>query len=129
LDLEQYRQNWAIKKSWYDKHFPKQPITTEESSTLSQKSLQIIQSLLQDALPSIQSQPISSTEAIQAKILTEGRTDWKHLKAALARFKKDGYFSNLLIEFQEIEEDAAPFLALNRQNLLFVFLTVMFPRL
>lgn len=35
LDNDEYAANWAIKKSWYDKHFPGQLITTEESPILS----------------------------------------------------------------------------------------------
>lgn len=38
-------------------------------------------------------------------IVTEGRTDWKHLKAALNRFQLNGEFIGLDIEFFEYEED------------------------
>ncbi|MEA3408593.1 MAG: reverse transcriptase domain-containing protein [Chloroflexota bacterium] len=37
-------------------------------------------------------------------IVTEGKTDWKHLKAALAALKADGYFRELDIEFLDDEE-------------------------
>jgi ATP-dependent DNA helicase RecQ len=44
LDVEDYRQNWELKKAWYEAHFPGQLITTQESSTLSQETKQIITS-------------------------------------------------------------------------------------
>jgi len=37
------------------------------------------------------------------KILTEGKTDWKHLKAALKKLKEQGLFADLEIDFQEDE--------------------------
>lgn len=44
LGVEEYRQNWELKKAWYEEHFPGQPITTKESSTLSEETKQIIAS-------------------------------------------------------------------------------------
>jgi ATP-dependent DNA helicase RecQ len=44
LDLEDYGQRWAVKKTWYEEHFPGQLVTTQESSTLSQEARQIIAS-------------------------------------------------------------------------------------
>jgi ATP-dependent DNA helicase RecQ len=44
LDVEDYRQNWELKKAWYETHFPNQLITTQESSTLSEETKQIIAS-------------------------------------------------------------------------------------
>lgn len=44
LDLEDYEQGWAVKKAWYEEHFPGQLLTTQESSTLSQEARQIIAS-------------------------------------------------------------------------------------
>ena len=38
-------------------------------------------------------------------IITEGKTDWKHLKKALERFKSQGLYSELDIEFLEYEEN------------------------
>ena len=38
-------------------------------------------------------------------IITEGKTDWKHLKKALERFKSEGLYSDLDIEFLEYEEN------------------------
>ena len=38
-------------------------------------------------------------------IITEGKTDWKHLKKALERFKSEGFYSDLDIEFLEYEEN------------------------
>lgn len=34
-------------------------------------------------------------------ILTEGKTDWKHMKAALIRFQNDGYFKDINCEFAD----------------------------
>lgn len=44
LDVEDYRQEWEIKKAWYKANFPEQLITTQDSSTLSQETKQIIAS-------------------------------------------------------------------------------------
>jgi len=38
-------------------------------------------------------------------VATEGRSDWKHLKAALKRFQAAGEFTTLDIEFWEYEEE------------------------
>ena len=37
-------------------------------------------------------------------IITEGKTDWKHLKAALKRLKSQGMYLGLILEFDEYEE-------------------------
>ncbi|GIK39567.1 MAG: hypothetical protein BroJett011_34000 [Chloroflexota bacterium] len=42
LDVEDYRQEWELKKAWYGANFPGQLLTTQESSTLSQETKQII---------------------------------------------------------------------------------------
>lgn len=42
LDDEEYASNWKTKKAWYEKHFPGQLITTEESSMLSKTSENLI---------------------------------------------------------------------------------------
>jgi 5S rRNA maturation endonuclease (ribonuclease M5) len=34
-------------------------------------------------------------------VITEGKTDWQHLKKALERFQSDGIYTNLNIEFEE----------------------------
>jgi ATP-dependent DNA helicase RecQ len=44
MDVEGYRQQWNLKKAWYEANFPGQLITTQESSTLSQETKQIIAS-------------------------------------------------------------------------------------
>lgn len=36
-------------------------------------------------------------------VITEGKTDWKHLKAALKRFKSDGLYNDLDFQFLEYE--------------------------
>jgi len=110
LDLEQYRQNWAIKKAWYDQYFPGQLLITEEGSTVSQSAeLLIKKHLLKDteeAEPSVEGVVDQKKANITSvKVWTEGKTDWKHLKAAFTRLKADGLFTNLEIQFQEnIEE-------------------------
>ena len=38
-------------------------------------------------------------------ILTEGKTDWKHIKNALEYFKENGKYDSLEVEFWENEED------------------------
>lgn len=38
-------------------------------------------------------------------IITEGKTDWKHLKKALERFKSEGLYSELDIEFLEFGDE------------------------
>lgn len=40
-------------------------------------------------------------------IITEGKTDWKHLKNALSEFKKQHKYENLNFEFFEYEEDVS----------------------
>ena len=37
-------------------------------------------------------------------IITEGKTDWKHLKKALTKFQKQGVYLNLNIQFEEYEQ-------------------------
>jgi hypothetical protein len=44
LDLEDYREDWELKKAWYEENFPGQLITTQESSTLSQETKRIVAS-------------------------------------------------------------------------------------
>jgi hypothetical protein len=38
-------------------------------------------------------------------IITEGKTDWRHLKAAFLRLKEKGCFESLNVEFLEYEDD------------------------
>lgn len=45
------------------------------------------------------------SQEVQALIVTEGKTDWKHLKAALRKLQADGMYRALRIEFQEYEDD------------------------
>lgn len=121
LDLEDYRQNWAIKKRWYDEHFPGQLITTEESSTLSRAAKSLIKRLFtsdhdgtedEERLYEVgkgelagTSEAEESPEIREICIWTEGQTDWKHLKAAYIRLKAQGMFPNLALQFQEDEQD------------------------
>lgn len=46
-----------------------------------------------------------SSLIVKPLIMTEGKTDWKHLKAAWQRLKAEGHFDELEIEFLEYEED------------------------
>lgn len=39
-------------------------------------------------------------------IITEGKTDWKHLKTALARLKEEGLFQDLELDFLEFGDDS-----------------------
>jgi len=43
-------------------------------------------------------------DGVKPLIVTEGKTDWKHLKKALERFKKDGFYQDLNIQFEEYED-------------------------
>jgi hypothetical protein len=38
-------------------------------------------------------------------IITEGKTDWKHLKYALSKFKEKGEYSDLSVEFLEYDDE------------------------
>ncbi|MBI5879790.1 MAG: RNA-directed DNA polymerase [Chloroflexi bacterium] len=49
--------------------------------------------------------PINAS--IPIYVVTEGKTDWKHLKAALHRLKEQGLFIGLEIEFWEYEDDVS----------------------
>ncbi|MBN1875490.1 MAG: ATP-dependent DNA helicase RecQ, partial [Anaerolineae bacterium] len=42
LDIEDYQREWELKKAWYIAYFPGQLITTQETSTLSQETRDII---------------------------------------------------------------------------------------
>src|SRR5262249_33588389 len=51
--------------------------------------------------------PVVVPQDIDVKplIITEGKTDWKHLKAAFDRIKQQGYWKDFAIEFREDEEE------------------------
>ena len=42
LDVADYAEEWAVKKAWYEAHYPGQLITTEGAATLSQQTKIII---------------------------------------------------------------------------------------
>jgi ATP-dependent DNA helicase RecQ len=112
LDLEQYRQNWAIKKAWYEEYFPHQLLTTEESSTLNTTAEELIRfGLLKTpedvsmTEPRVNQDESERSHTINVSLWSEGRTDWKHMKAAFLRLKEAGYFNKLEIDFRENEED------------------------
>lgn len=52
---------------------------------------------------------ISDDTTIKPLIMTEGKTDWKHLKAAWLKLKASGHFPDLEIEFEEYEEQIKMF--------------------
>jgi hypothetical protein len=59
-----------------------------------------------DATPTAaQSIDSQRSQPYQVRVLTEGPTDWKHLKAGLTRLQQGGMFVNLQVEFQENEQD------------------------
>ena len=41
---EEYRNKWALKRAWYDKHFPGRLVMTEESGNLSRDAEALIRS-------------------------------------------------------------------------------------
>ena len=43
-------------------------------------------------------------DGVNPLIITEGKTDWKHLKKALERFQNDGFYQDLNIQFEEYED-------------------------
>jgi hypothetical protein len=45
LDDTKYRRRWETKKAWYEKHFPGQLLTTQESPNLSRDASELIDSL------------------------------------------------------------------------------------
>lgn len=42
LDVDDYEREWAVKRAWYEAHFPGRLITTEESATLSRETKSIV---------------------------------------------------------------------------------------
>lgn len=48
---------------------------------------------------------VLAESVLKPLIYTEGKTDWKHLKAAWQKLKAAGYYSYLEIEFEEYEEE------------------------
>ena len=47
----------------------------------------------------------SGLKEYNAKIFTEGKTDWRHIKSALSSFKEKGKFLSLNLDFHEVDED------------------------
>ena len=122
LDDPEYRQRWEEKRPWYDRYYPGSLITTEDSPTLSRTVEDLIHTYFakdrgkgaaNQAAGSLANTPdvaqgpqsFSPTNMYYVRVLTEGPTDWKHLKAALRRLKQRGLFHDLEIEFQEDELD------------------------
>lgn len=45
FDQLKYKHHWEEKAAWYEKHFPRQLITTQESLSLTQDVLHLIEQL------------------------------------------------------------------------------------
>jgi RNA-directed DNA polymerase len=50
--------------------------------------------------------PLNSVQPPRTKILTEGKTDWKHLEASLTKLKQQGQFTDLELDFHKSEDPA-----------------------
>ena len=50
--------------------------------------------------------PLKSVQLARPKILTEGKTDWKHLEASLTKLKQQGQFTDLELDFHKSEDSA-----------------------
>jgi hypothetical protein len=48
---------------------------------------------------------MANDPVVRPLIITEGKTDWKHLKAALDRLRRAGEFQQLEVDFLEYEDD------------------------
>lgn len=61
---------------------------------------------LHDLDPNLASLPaisVKTTQATKPLVLTEGKTDWKHLKSAWVKLKAAGFYTDLDIQFEESE--------------------------
>ena len=47
LDLEEYAEQWEVKRAWYERWFPGQLLTTEEGAQLSKDAAAVIQGIMQ----------------------------------------------------------------------------------
>ncbi|HDR4798602.1 TPA: hypothetical protein QCR57_004758 [Bacillus cereus] len=56
-------------------------------------------------LPKMNTRLNEITDDINQLIITEGKTDWKHLKNALSKFKSSHRYENLDVDFFEYEND------------------------
>jgi RNA-directed DNA polymerase len=50
--------------------------------------------------------PLKSVQLARPRILTEGKTDLKHLEASLTKLKQHGQFSDLELDFHKLDEPA-----------------------
>lgn len=50
-------------------------------------------------------EPSTESPAMTMSVRTEGKTDWKHLKAAYRNLKQLGLFQGFSVEFNEVESD------------------------
>jgi hypothetical protein len=69
------------------------------------KAYEIFEGLTNDYKKERDLLKVEIAKSIKPIIITEGKTDWKHLKKALERFKKEGFYNDLDIEFLEYEEN------------------------
>jgi RNA-directed DNA polymerase len=56
-------------------------------------------------LASAKAEEVKSGTLVKPWIITEGKTDWKHLKSALLKLQKQGLFQSLEIEFFEYGDE------------------------
>lgn len=69
------------------------------------KAYEIFEDLTNDYKKERDLLKVEIEKSIKPIVITEGKTDWKHLKKALERFKNRGLYTDLDIEFLEYEEN------------------------
>jgi predicted ATP-binding protein involved in virulence len=69
------------------------------------KAYEIFEELTNDYKKERDLLKVEIEKSIKPIVITEGKTDWKHLKKALERFKNRGLYTDLDIEFLEYEEN------------------------
>lgn len=70
-----------------------------------QKCYEMLNTNHNELLASLQSTKEKLRELQKPLIITEGKTDWKHIKAAIDHFKNEKLFTDLDIDFLEYEND------------------------
>ncbi len=61
--------------------------------------------LAPELVKELPAEPSARSSTIIPLIITEGKTDWKHLKSALQRLKAQGRLDNLNVELHEYEDE------------------------
>lgn len=69
------------------------------------KAYEVFDTLTNDYKNEIEALKKQITESIKPLVITEGKTDWKHLKKALERFQSEGKYTTLDIDFLEYQEE------------------------